>query len=70
MVVMRAKNPNPIIREIPARIRSSAVCTLIIPIILLAKCCLDFYLSATDKMCLKKEEKPFCFDTFYETTRD
>lgn len=34
MVVMRAKNPNPIIREIPATIRSIAVCTLI-PIILL-----------------------------------
>ncbi|CAN7034481.1 unnamed protein product [Brassica rapa subsp. trilocularis] len=32
MVVMRAKNPNPIIREIPATIRSIDVCTLI-PII-------------------------------------
>ncbi|KAF3514344.1 hypothetical protein F2Q69_00007969 [Brassica cretica] len=59
MVVTRAKNPNPIIREIPATIRSIDVCTLI-PIILLI-----YLLSTTIKMCSRKEEKPFAFDTFY-----
>ncbi|CAF2254367.1 unnamed protein product [Brassica rapa] len=69
MVVMRAKNPNPIIREIPATIRSIDVCTLIPIIFSVTKCYLDFSL-CYGKMCLKKEvKKAFCFDTYCETTR-
>lgn len=67
MEAMRAKNPNPIIREIPATIRSiNIISTIFVSVVLILRCLALLYFSA--KMGIitydsNEEVKPG-FDTF------